>query len=129
MKCGLRNQAAGVKSRPSGDMDVIIKNVPWLRSMNRQGEKSLDGKTPPRIFAMAARSGDSWTGGMRFLSRWWEKAKGALHRVKYPFWSRLAPRAGLEPATSRLQVPRFFNRAWTISSPAYKIAGEGVGRC
>jgi len=26
-------------------MDVIIKNVPWLRSMNRQGTKSLDGKT------------------------------------------------------------------------------------
>ena len=32
--------------------------------------------------------------------------------------SRLAPRAGLEPATSRLQDPQSFDWAWTISSPA-----------
>jgi len=37
----------------------------------------------------------------------------------------VAPRAGLEPATSRLQVPQFFNRAWTISSPAYRKSRGG----
>ncbi len=58
-------------------------------------------------------------------SQWWENTKGALHRVKCPFCSRLAPRAGLEPATSRLQVPQFFNRAWTISSPAYRKSRGG----
>ncbi len=31
---------------------------------------------------------------------------------------KLAPRAGLEPATRRLQVPQHFSWAWTISSPA-----------
>ena len=60
--------------------------------------------------------------------QWWEKAKGAPHRVKYPFSSGLAPRAGLEPATSRLQVPQFFNRAWTISSPTCRtIQGRVSG--
>ena len=34
--------------------------------------------------------------------RLWAKAKGALHSVKCPFSSGLAPRAGVEPATSRL---------------------------
>jgi hypothetical protein len=44
-----------------------------------------------------------------------------------PFCS-VAPRAGLEPATSRLQVPQFFNRAWTISSPACKnMQGRVLG--
>ena len=57
--------------------------------------------------------------------QWWKKAKGALHRVKYPLWLRLAPRAGLEPATSRLQVPQFFNWAWTISSPACRKSRGG----
>ena len=57
MKCGLRNQAAGVKFRPSGDMDVIIKNVPWLRSMNRYGVKNLAGKAL-LAFSLERPSGD-----------------------------------------------------------------------
>jgi len=44
--------------------------------------------------------------------------KRGTSQSEVPRLLRLAPRAGLEPATSRLQVPRFFNRAWTISSPA-----------
>src|SRR4026207_62561 len=74
------------------------------------------------------RPDSATAGGRGNLTQWWKKAKGVLHRVKYPFSSGLAPRAGLEPATSRLQVPRFFNRAWTISSPACKnIQGRVSG--
>ena len=117
MKCGLRSQAAGVKSRPSGAMKGIIKNVPWLRSMNRQGEKSFDGRAPlafPLWPSCPATTG--WAEGGH-LSQWGENKRGTS-QSEVPLLFRLAPRAGLEPATSRLQVPRFFNRAWTISSPA-----------
>jgi hypothetical protein len=42
---------------------------------------------------------------------------------------KLAPWAGLEPATYWLQAPRDFSRAWTISSPVPpKWESEGVGR-
>ena len=44
---------------------------------------------------------------------------------QWPFVSRLAPRAGLEPATSRLQDPQSFDWAWTISSPACRIYRGG----
>ncbi len=54
--------------------------------------------------------------------------KGHPHRRSAHFWTGLAPRAGLEPATSRLQVLQSFDWTWTISSPAWH-AGEGVGRC
>ena len=54
--------------------------------------------------------------------------KGHPHRRSAHFWTGLAPRAGLEPATSRLQVLQSFDWAWTISSPAWQT-GEGVGRC
>ena len=85
MKCGLRSQVAGVKSRPSGDMEVIIKNVPWLRSMNRQGEKSFDGRAPLAFPLWPSRPATTgWAEGGP-LSQWWGKTKGVLHRVKYPF--------------------------------------------
>jgi len=60
----------------------------------------------------------------RSLAASWGKSPGRL-----PVWqvnrSRciLAPRAGLEPATSRLQGPRSFDWAWTISSPAWMRVG------
>jgi len=39
----------------------------------------------------------------------------------------MAPRAGLEPATSRLQGPQSFDWAWTISSPAWEKQGRVSG--
>jgi len=93
MKCGLRSQAAGVKSRPSSDMEGIIKKSSMAPQHESAGHEKLGEEG---LLAFPSWPPDSatagWAGGSP-LSQWWEKAKRALHRVKYPFWSGLAPRS------------------------------------
>ena len=43
MKSGLRSRAAGVKSRQSGDSEVIITKRSMAHSMNRQDATHWDG--------------------------------------------------------------------------------------
>jgi len=53
----------------------------------------------------------------------------SLHKAALDHWCRLtanmAPRRGLEPRTLRLQAPRPFGRAWTISSPR-RVSGAST---
>jgi hypothetical protein len=65
-------------------MEVIIQKNSMAPQYESPGRNKLGREGVPHISAMAARSGDSWTGGRKPSSQWWEKAKGALHRVKYP---------------------------------------------
>ena len=48
MKCGLRSQAAGVKSRPSGDMEVIIKKSSLAPQYVLPGRDKLGWEGLPR---------------------------------------------------------------------------------
>ena len=77
MKCGLRSQVAGVKSRHSGDMDVIIKKSSMAPQYELPERDNLEGEGFPLKTTKA-----------------FERGLEGLEMV--------APRAGLEPATSRL---------------------------
>jgi len=54
MKCGLRSQAAGVKSRQSGDIEDIIQKRSMAPQYELPERDKLGGEVLPRIPATAA---------------------------------------------------------------------------
>ena len=51
MKCGLRSQAVGIKSRPSGDIEVIIQKRSMVPQYELPGRDKLGWECLPRISA------------------------------------------------------------------------------
>lgn len=52
MRCGLRSKAAGVKSRQSGDIEVIIKKSPMSLQYESPGRDKLGWECFPRVYAI-----------------------------------------------------------------------------
>ena len=52
MRCGLRSKAAGVKSRQSGDIEVIIKKSPMSLQYESPGRDKLGWECFPRVSAI-----------------------------------------------------------------------------
>ena len=56
MTCGLRSKAAGVKSRPSGDSEVIIKKRSMAPQDESLGRDTLGGECLPHVSASYSRT-------------------------------------------------------------------------
>ena len=130
MRCELRSRAAGVKSRQSGAIEVIIKKLYMALQYESPGRDRFGGECfSPRISVRVCGEVDLATDGSAevsacggLLGRDWSgnrqrraQAPGGIHGLVDPVrrttkaferglegLAMVAPRAGLEPATSRL---------------------------
>lgn len=60
---------------------------------------------------------------VRYSQRIWVKVFVVVLKASFlAGFFNMAPRAGLEPATQWLQLPKIFILAWTISLPYLKLA-------
>lgn len=63
MKCGLRSQAVGIKSRPSGDIEVIIQKRSMVPQYELPGRDTLGWECLPGISATGFGEADVAIGG------------------------------------------------------------------